>query len=94
MPGTPGGPRGSDDWEHFSLGVLDKFREEAEDFLGGFEELESSPVSETAGAPVAADNKAADDLAAEPNRLAGTAQFHLAVLAGLKGEGMFDEESY
>jgi len=80
----PCGPRGTES------------REEGEDRLGGLEELEGSPVSETAGPPPTADSNTADYLAAEPDRLAGSAQLHLAAYAGPKGRRrrMFDEEPY
>jgi hypothetical protein len=75
-----------------SSGLLDEFREETADRLGGLEEPEGSPVSETAGAPPAPNSKTADYLATETERLTGSTQFHHTAHAGLKRRGVFDEK--
>ncbi len=59
-------------------GGLSEFREEAEDGFGRLEEMDGGAVSNS-GALLPSDrHRTPDHLAVEPDRLAGSAQFHLA----------------
>lgn len=91
--GTREACEGTESESGVSSGFLDEFRKKAKDFLGRLEELKGGPVSEIAGVAFAANSETADNLAAQPDRLPEPAQLHLTALAGLEGEGMFNEKS-